>query len=555
MYNGRLIILNKVIEGLHQKPMILCGILLIATLLLYAPVAHHDFIGLDDNLYITENAHVRTGLNLANIDWAFTHSYLGNWNPVAWISHMTDCQLFGLKPGPHHCVNLLLHAANVLLLFTLLRLATGAVWRSFFVAVLFAVHPLNVETVAWVAERKSLLSAFFSLLTVAAYGWYAKHPGLQRYLAITAAFALALMSKPMAVTLPVVLLLVDYWPMQRFEELRFAQRLVRLVPEKLPLLLMSAASAYMTISPQRANGTLTSLSAVPLRVRLESAAHSYLIYIGKLFWPAKLAVLYPATADNMGSLPLMQVVTSISILIGITAAALFLYRMRYFLTGWLSFLVVLLPVIGIVQFHQLAIADRFTYVPFIGLFVVGVWGVSDVAEKAKIDHLIPAIAALGVAVVLTVASSRYLQYWQNEVTLLTRAHNLASRPDSVIEGALADGLKAAGRTDEALGHYQQACALDSNDPLCHYNIGQILFHRNQFDQAIAECHDAARLTNIITVPLSVNCLVQSGILMANMGNFEAADREFAAALNFDPGNQPALQFREWNLRRMRGAGR
>jgi len=378
---------------------------------------------------------------------------------------------------------------------------------------------------------------------------------LQRYLAISAAFALALMSKPMAVTLPVVLLLVDYWPLQRFEELPFTQRLMRLMPEKLPLLLMSAASSYMTMAPQRANGTLTSLSAVPLRVRLETAAHSYLIYMGKLFWPAKLAVLYPATADNMGSLPTIQVVTSISVLAGITAAALCLYRTRYVLTGWLSFLVVLLPVIGIVQFHQLVIADRFTYVPFIGLFIVLVWGVSDLAEKASLDQSIPAIAALGVAVVLTFASSRYLQYWQNEVTLLTHAHNLASRPDSVIEGALADGLKAAGRTDEALEHYQQACALDSKDPLCHYSIAEILFRRNQFDQAIAECHDAARLTNIITIPLSVNCLAQSGAVMTNLGNFEAADREFAAALNFDPSNQTVLHFRELNLRRMRAAGR
>ena len=270
---------------------------------------------LDDSGYVTKNIHVSTGLNLGNVVWAFTSFHQANWHPLTWISHMADCQLFGLNSGPHHLVNVALHAANVLLLFWLLQRATGAVWRSFLVAALFAVHPLNVETVAWVAERKSLLCTLFSLLTIAAYGWYARGPDWKKYLVVVVAFALALMSKPMAVSLPLVLLLLDYWPLERYEDLPFRRKWVRLSLEKLPLFLLSAASSVVTMVAQRSVGTVTDISALPLSVRLENAVVSYVAYIGKTVWPAKLAVFYP---HPWHSLPWSDVIAAAVILVAIT---------------------------------------------------------------------------------------------------------------------------------------------------------------------------------------------------------------------------------------------
>ncbi len=552
MNKARLSVLHRLSDDLRQQPLILCGILMVVTLLLYAPVAHYDFVGFDDTPYVVDNVHVQTGLSLANIGWAFTRFYRGNWNPVTWISHMADCQLFGLNAGAHHCVNLALHVANVLILFTLLRLGTGAVWRSFLVAMLFAVHPLNVETVAWIAERKSLLSAFFSLLTIVAYGWYIQRPNWKRYLAVVGAFSLALMSKPMAVTLPLVLLLLDYWPLNRFEELPFLRRWVRLFTEKLPLLLMSAASSYITMAAQRSAGTMTSLFELPLRMRLENVVHSYAVYIGKLFWPAKLAVVYPI---NIASLPAVAVTASAIILAGVTAAVLYLYRTRYLAMGWFLFLVVMLPVIGIVQFHQVAIADRFAYVPFIGLFIILIWGFSSLAERMSMDRVALAVASMCLIAAFTVASSHYLQYWQNEVSLFTQARNVATRPDPLIEGALADGLVAAGRADEALNHYQQACELEDRDPLCHYQIARILFDRHESARAIEECRMVERLANLQTIELPVSCFIKSGAVMMDSGEFDAAEREFEAALTIDPTDPMALHLRKENLRRMKGGSR
>ena len=299
--------LDRFIDDLRKKPMLLCVALALVTLLLYGRVAHHEFLTLDDASYVFQNVHVNTGLKLDNVIWAFTSFYSCNWHPITWLSHMVDCQLFGLNPGPQHMVSVFLHAANVLLLFLLLQKATGAVWRSFLVALLFAVHPLNVETVAWVAERKSLLCTLFSLLTIAAYGWYAQRPDLKKYLVVVVAFSLALMSKPMAVSLPLVLLFLDYWPLQRYEELRFGSRWTRLSMEKLPLLLMSAASSVVTIVAQRSAGAMANTTVVPLSLRLQNAVVSYVAYIGKTLWPAKLAIFYPLPEH---SLPWFDVVGS-----------------------------------------------------------------------------------------------------------------------------------------------------------------------------------------------------------------------------------------------------
>src|SRR6266568_4031652 len=278
-------IVHRFADGLRRNPVLLYVILGLATLLVYSGVTHHEFIRYDDSPYVTRNIHVNTGLTLNNVAWAFTTFEQSNWHPITWLSHMVDCQLFGLNSGSHHVINVLFHLANALLLFFLLQKATGAVWRSFLVAALFALHPMNVETVAWVAERKSLLSTLFSLLTIAAYGWYVQRPDIKKYLVVVLAFLLALLSKPMAVSLPLVLLFLDYWPLERYANLPFGQKWLRLSLEKLPLLMMSAASSAVTVIAQRSGSSLMGISAVPLGLRLENAIVSYGTYIGKMFWP------------------------------------------------------------------------------------------------------------------------------------------------------------------------------------------------------------------------------------------------------------------------------
>src|SRR5208337_261881 len=480
-----------------------------------------------------------TGLNLGNVVWAFTSFHQGNWHPLTWISHMADCQLFGLNSGPHHFVNVVLHAANVLLLFLLLQRATGAVWRSILVAALFAVHPLNVETVAWVAQRKSLLCTLFSLLTIAAYGWYVRRPDWKRYLVIIAAFALALMSKPMAVSLPLALLLLDYWPLERCEDLPFRRRWVHLSIEKLPLLLMSAASSATTMAAQLSGGTVAETSALPLSVRLGNALVSYVAYIGKMFWPANLAAYYPHPEH---SLPWSEVVASTVILLGITTAVLYFHRARYLVMGWFLFLTTLVPVIGIVQVGRQAMADRYAYVPCIGLFVIIAWGASAVIDATAIPRLVPAVAAVCLVLALAVATTQYLPYWQNGGKLFTHARAVADRPDPAIEEALGDAMFFAGRVDDAFQHYREACLLRPGYASCHYNMAEILFNRHQLRDALEQYRLAVSFTN--SKDMALSSLINSGEILLELGDYKTAELRLGAALQIDPNNNTALQLQQ-----------
>jgi hypothetical protein len=527
---------ERLIGDLRQKPLLLGALLALATLLLYGPVRHHEFLEFDDSPYVTKNVHVSTGLNLGNVAWAFTTFEQGNWHPLTWLSHMADCQLFGLSSGFHHFVNIVLHAANVLFLFLLLQRATGAVWRSFFVAALFAVHPLNVETVAWVAQRKSLLCTLFSLLTIAAYGWYVRWPNWKKYLVVVAAFSLALMSKPMAVSLPLVLLLLDYWPLERYEDVPFRRKWVRLSMEKLPLLLMSAASSAVTMVAQRSGGTV---EALPLSVRLENALVSYVAYIGKTVWPAKLAVFYPHPEH---SLPWSDVIAAAVVLITITTVVLYFHRTRYLAMGWLLFVITLIPVIGIVQVGHQALADRYAYIPCIGLFVIIAWGLSDVVYATAIPRVVPAVGALCVILAFAAATTSYLQYWQSGVKLLKQARIVAGQPDPAIEEALADALNSAGRYNEAYQHYGETCVLLPRFPFCHYNMAVILFNRHQLRDALEQYQLAGSLTDSKEIALS--CLINSGEILLDLGDYKNAEIKLAAALQIDPNNNTALQLRQ-----------
>lgn len=543
--------LKRFADDLQRKPVILSSVLVFAVLLVYAPTSHHAFLDFDDGQYVTQNQHVHTGFSLSNVAWAFTSFYASNWHPITWLSHMLDCQIFGLNPGAHHSVNLTLHLMNVLLLFTLLRLGTGAVWRSFLVAALFAVHPLNVENVAWVAERKSLLSALFFFLAIAAYGWYVQRPGWKRYVAVGATFSLALMSKPMAVTLPLILLLLDYWPLNRCAEIPQLQRWVRLASEKSPLLLMSAASSYLTVAAQRSTGAVLHLSELSVSLRLENVLNSYAGYVWKMIWPANLAVFYPIVLEVGTSQSFTHALESAVVLAAITALVFYFRSERYLLVGWFVFLIALIPVIGIVQVGYQAMADRYAYIPFIGLFIMLAWGFPRIAQNKPLAQVVLAFASLCVVLAFALASSRELRYWRNEVTLFTQARNVAARPDALIENGLADGLMSSGQSGEALSHYEASCELDSESPFCHYGIARILFDQNQFARAIDECHAAARLTNDQVV--AVACYDKSGAVMLELGELDGAEKEFESALAIDPNDETALHLRQEAFR-LRQAG-
>jgi tetratricopeptide (TPR) repeat protein len=536
------------IDDLREKRVLLSALLVVVTLLLYLPVVHHDFIKLwDDDDYVTENIHVRSGLNLANVAWAFTSFEVSNWHPVAWLSHMLDCQFFGLNSGAHHYVNVLLHAVNVFLLFWILQQATKAMWRSFLVAAIFAVHPLNVETVAWVAQRKSLLSAFFSLLAVAAYGWYVRQGGWKKYLLIVCAFALALMSKPMAVTLPLLLLLFDYWPLKRLEELPFWRRWTRLTIEKLPLFVMSAASSILTEMAQGAGGSVMGLSLLPISTRIENAAISYVVYIGKLLWPVRLATYYPLRL----SAPLGDAIASGAILIAISALALYFRRDRFLAVGWFFFLIALVPVIGIVQVGFQGMADRYMYIPAIGLLIALVWGIGGTVEHLPVARAFLSFVALCLIAGLGFATSRYLSYWQNGVTLFSHAEAAWGRPDFWLEQLYGNALFSESRIDEALQHYQESCAIQPRTEYCHYNIAHILFGRGQFRNAVREYQLALRYT--ASRDMALLCLNESGEALLQLGEYDEAQQAFDKALTINPGNVTTLRLREQVIQR-KGVG-
>ena len=527
------------IDDPRQQQILLGALLVVVTLLLYLPVVHHEFLnGWDDDDYVTANMHVRSGFTRANVAWAFTSFDMSNWHPVTWLSHMLDCQLFGLNSGAHHYVNVLLHAANVLLLFWILQRATAAMWRSFLVAALFAVHPLNVETVAWVAQRKSLLSAFFSLLTVAAYGWYIRRGGWQRYLVVVCAFAGALMSKPMAVSLPLLLLLFDYWPLKRLEELSFSRRWARLVLEKIPLLLMSAVSSVLTEMAQRSGGSVMQLALLPLSTRIGNAVISYLAYVGKILWPAKLATFYP-----LGFSPsLGDVIASAAILLGLTALALYFRGARYILVGWLFFLITLAPVIGIVQVGFQGMADRYTYIPSIGLFIALTWSLAAAVERLLVARVVLSFAAICLIAGFAAATVHYLKCWQNGVTLFAQARASYGRPHMWLEQLYGNALLSSGRVDEALQHYYESCTIEPRTEYCHYAIAHILFGRGQFRDALKEYQLAFKFT--ANREMALLCLTESGQAWFQLGEYDAAQKSFAEALSIDPANATALRLRE-----------
>jgi tetratricopeptide (TPR) repeat protein len=489
-------------------------------LLVYAPVRGHDFASVDDPGYLTRNPRVVAGLTTAGLAWAFTTGHMANWHPLTWISHMTDAEIFGMRAGAHHVVNVLFHAANTLLLFALLRRMTGSVARSAFVAALFAAHPLHVESVAWLSERKDVLSTLFWLLTMWMYVRYVERPRWGTYLATVAVFALGLMAKPMLVTLPFVLLLVDYWPLNRLSR-PAAGRLVR---EKIPFFVLAIASSAITLVVQREGGAIASLGRLPVDVRLSNALMSYLTYLRKTIWPVDLAAFYPYDR----SLTIAWGLLALAGLGAITAVLLRASRTRpYLAVGWLWYLGTLVPVIGVVQVGVQSIADRYTYIPLIGIFVLAAWAVPDLVARWPARRVV--LGAVSLAIVLgsgALARAQVLT-WRNGQTIWEHAIAVTSG-NYLAHSLLGGALGEQGRHQEALGHLREAVRLDPGYPDAHYNLGVVLASLGRFDEAVPEYRAALRLN-----PRMAGAHLSLGLALLNREQFDEAIPAFEEALRLD----------------------
>jgi tetratricopeptide (TPR) repeat protein len=529
----------------HEYATLFLAVLLaLASFALYQHSLQNGFVNYDDPAYVTKNIQVQKGLTAGSAAWAFTSTSEANWHPLTWLSHMADIQMYGAKPAGHHLTNVLLHSLNVVLLFLLLRWGTGALWRSAMVAALFAVHPLNVETVAWIAERKSLISTLFLLLAVGAYGWYVRKPSLGRYSSVAALFILGLMAKPMIVTLPFALLLLDYWPLQRLSPVPangardFASSLLKLFVEKIPLSLLSCASIAITIYAQRKGGAVGSVLLLPLRWRIQNAIYSYLVYLEKALWPAKLAVFYP---HPEGSLPAWKVAAAAIVLISISLLVWRYRRKRFLVVGWLWYLGTLAPVIGIIQVGRQAMADRYAYLPLLGIFVMTVWLAGDLVRQvgARLPWLRAAAGAAGAIAICACAVLSYAQigYWQDSYTLFS--HALAVTPDNAIaEDNLGAALVAMGRPASAVPHFEDAVRLAPQLASPHYNLAIVLHGQRQFVRAADEYQIAARMAADPAEAASAHNNL--AVLYLQTNRIPQALSEFDSALALNPGEQSSL---------------
>jgi Flp pilus assembly protein TadD len=527
----------------RKRDVAICLVLAVLTFVLYIPAIGHPFIfNYDDDIYVSNNARVQAGVVRETVVWALSSTESANWHPMTWLSHALDCELYGLNPHGHHFTNVLLHVLNVVLLFLLLSHATGAAGRSLLVAALFAVHPLNVESVAWVAERKNVLSTLFFLLTLGAYGWYALKPDVKRYAAVAALFVLALASKPMVVTLPCVLLLLDFWPLRRIQgweqlgpEISFRvpqTPFARLVLEKLPLLALSAADCAVTIFAQRSGGAMR--LALPLGVRLENAIYAYAMYVWKGFWPAWLAVFYPHPG---AALAVWQLGLAALFLFLVSAVVWWQRSTRpYLVTGWLWFLGTLVPVIGLIQVGEQAIADRYAYIPLIGVFVMVVWGVSNLAESRQISFGLRAKTGAVVLGILALFTCDQLRYWRSAVDLWSHAVDITK--DSFLgEQNLGAALLAADRYKEALPHFKKSVALRPSDPGGYLNLAGDFALTDQPRNAILEYETAIPL--ISNSDMLVQTYETLGRLYGDIGQYSKARASYQQALRIKPQDSDA----------------
>jgi cytochrome c-type biogenesis protein CcmH/NrfG len=509
-----------------------------ATLSVYGQVHRFDFIQYDDTDYVTQNTHVQGGITAESVIWAFTTIHASNWHPLTWLSHMLDVEMFGLNPAGHHLINLLFHAANSLLLFIVFKKMTRVIWQSALVAALFALHPLHVESVAWVSERKDLLSAFFFLLTLWCYVRYADRQTPARYVWVVLFFALGLMSKPMLVTLPFVLLLLDLWPLRRFKFQNSVSRngalrhssFGRLVLEKTPLFFLSAVSSAVTFYAQQQGGAVLSLESIPLPSRIANALVAYVSYIAKMTVPVNLAFLYPYPAV----MPVWKVGGAIFILALISFVAVHTIKNRpYFFSGWFWFLGTLVPVCGLIQVGNQSMADRYTYIPLVGLFLAIVWGARDFLAGWRYQQAFLSGVA-GLVIVLCMGMTwRQAGYWQNSITLFERA--IAVTPGNFIAHYnLANVFAKQNRMDEAVRHYDQTISINPYFADAHINLGNAYQIQGDLSKAMDQYLQAVKLK-----PDNAGLHYNIGLMYEKQDDRDSAVKHFQEAIRLKPDYERA----------------
>jgi tetratricopeptide (TPR) repeat protein len=531
----------------------ICVFLVAISVAVFGQTVRYQFVNFDDDLYVYNTPAIQAGITLKGIAAAFTSQHAHNWHPLATISHMLDCQLYGLHAGGHHATNVVLHAIAVLLLFWALQQMTGALWRSALVAALFAVHPLHVESVAWVSERKDILSAVFFFLMLYAYSSYARAPSVIRYLAVAALFVAGLMSKPMLVSAPIILLLLDYWPLRRFEQSSLIggrakasesdnqrRKTRRLFLEKVPLVVLSIVACILTfVLQKRAAGAIPPL---PFLWRFQNAVLSYVIYIWKTLWPTRLAVFYPHPNDTLA---LWEVISAILLLLAITASTIVFRKQRpYLLTGWFWYLVMLLPVIGIIQVGEQGHADRYTYLPHIGLFMAVVWFAVDVATVRRSKLRVAVTAAVAALIILALAWAAFNQtsYWRNSETLWKHALAVTSDND-IAHNNLGYLCNDRGELDEAISHFESAARIRSAKKDPHYNLasafvqmnlGDALARKGKPDDAMVHYDEAIRLQ-----PDYGDAYFNRGTVLFATGHIDEAIADLTKALEIHPNDTDA----------------
>jgi hypothetical protein len=533
----------------HQLTLILCLALAVLTLGVYWEVQDHDFVDYDDQEYIVQNPRVRSGLTLEGLTWALTTPHANNWHPLTWLSHMLDADLYGLNPKGHHWSSVVLHIANAILWFLLFKRMTGAQWESAFVAALFAIHPLHVESVAWVSERKDVLSTFFWIMTLWTYVGYTGSPGLWRYGICLFLFTLGLLAKPMLVTLPFVMLLLDYWPLRRlsFDAPRGQSRwhlLLHLTGEKTPFFVLAACSSIITFLVQEGSGAV--VSVIPLQIRLANAIVSFGGYIIQMFWPLNLACFYPHPYD---ALPAWKMTASFLFLMAFSFLTVRAARKSpYLLVGWLWYLGTLIPVIGIVQVGAQAMADRYTYVPLIGLFIMISWGVPEVWGKGHYRRTLLPILSGSLLCCLLLLARQQVGYWRHTISLFE--HEIQITRDSYLgHFHLASGLEQQGRLAEAHDHLSEALRIRPGFDLAHYHMGNVLTRLGKLDEAIDHYSRALKLN-----PGDGKVHNNMGFVLLRQGKAREALHHFTEALRLDPEDALARHNRGVALRKSSESG-
>ena len=518
-------------------------VLILSTLLVFWQVRNFDFVNYDDSDYVSDNPQVLNGLTRDGVIWAFTTNRSANWHPLTWLSLMLDCQLFGSNPGWMHLVNLLLHIANTLLLFAIFKKLTAAVWPSVFVAAAFALHPMHVESVAWIAERKDVLSTLFWLLTLAAYVGYVKRPSVFRYLISLVLFAIGLMAKPMLVTLPFVLLLFDYWPLDRFAATRTVKTaggksrkpapihdgraiLYRIIIEKIPFFVLAAVSSVITFIVQKVSGAVININALPLQDRVANAIVSYMRYIGKMVWPQNLAVFYPF---DIGNFTYLQITLCAILLLVISIFVIgFGRKQKYLLVGWFWFIGTLIPVIGLVQVGGQALANRYTYISYIGLFIMIAWGLPELLSKWPQRKIALGLSMVIVLTILGICAHQQVSYWNNGTSLFTHAIKV-TQDNYFAHYGLGISYKNLGCHQDAIESYKQAIKIRPDYDEAYNDLGISYFILGRYQDAIEAYKQAIRIN-----PDLAKAYNNLGNAYTNLGRYQDAIEAYKPAIRINP---------------------